>query len=311
MRSSSNHRRALTILEALILLVLFVILLGVFVTFLQKSREASNRVHCAEKLKQIGEAIYHFHGQVAPHILREDPKAGPKGIGYPHLPAARIADGYATWAVQLSPYLHGKHPLADWDIGRPYYAQPEAVRSAFLPGFLCPSRNRDTLISISGDASPGGKHHTGAVGDYACAAGTGDPADAWTTSEANGAIILGKVIEQKDERILAWVGRTSFSSLKRGRSYTILVGEKHVPPEGFGQAAFGDGSHYNGDHPASFSRIGGPGFAIAPSPTAPFNKNFGSYHPGLCQFLMADCSVRPMNNATSEEILGRLVNRHE
>jgi hypothetical protein len=84
-----------------------------------------------------------------------------------------------------------------------------------------------------------------------------------------------------------------------------------VPLEGVGQARFGDGSLYNGEHAANFSRVGGPGFGLAPSPTAPFNNNFGSAHSGFSQFLMADLSVRPMSNSVNERVLGNLIVRGE
>jgi hypothetical protein len=166
-------------------------------------------------------------------------------------------------------------------------------------------------LSISGDALIKGEHVPGALGDYACAAGDGDPQFAWTGPDANGAIILADVLEKQDDLILRWQSRTSVASLTRGLAYTILLGEKHVPPEGIGQAAFGDGSLYNGQHPASVSRVGGPGFGLALTPEAPMNNNFGSSHPGVCQFLMADTSVRALRVDVSEEVLGKMIVRQQ
>jgi hypothetical protein len=82
-----------------------------------------------------------------------------------------------------------------------------------------------------------------------------------------------------------------------------------VPLDHEGDAAFGDGSFYNGQHPASFSRVAGPGFPIAPSPNAPFNKNFGSAHNGICNFLLADSSRRALAINTSEHVLGEMARR--
>jgi prepilin-type processing-associated H-X9-DG protein len=44
---------------------------------------------------------------------------------------------------------------------------------------------------------------------------------------------------------------------------------------------------------------------------APFNKNFGSAHSGVCQFLMADGSFRAMATVTSEVVLGEMARRAE
>ena len=67
--------------------------------------------------------------------------------------------------------------------------------------------------------------------------------DSLTVHDANGAIILGEVLEKKGDLILQWRSRTSFVDLQqqRGLSYTFLVGEKHVPAEEWGNADAGDG----------------------------------------------------------------------
>jgi Protein of unknown function (DUF1559) len=300
-------RPGLSLLEVLVIVVLALIALGVLISFMQQSRETSRRAHCMNNLKLMGEAIFYYEG-TREHLLAARLKDA-RGPAQGTLPAARIADGYATWAVQIAPYLRGDDPLKAWDLQKPYFDQSAEARETSLPVFLCPARIRTSTLSVSGDTRPDGTNVPGAVGDYACAAGDGDPRHAWTGSDANGAIILGEVLHQEGDRILAWRSRTTLSSLKRGLSNTILLGEKHVPTGAFGQASSGDGSLYNGANPASFSRIGGPGYGLAPSPTAPFNQNFGSSHPGLCQFLMADISVRPMSNEISEEVLGKLIQR--
>jgi hypothetical protein len=122
-------------------------------------------------------------------------------------------------------------------------------------------------------------------------------------------MIVADVIGRKDGRIVDWSSRTSLAMLTRGDSYTFLLGEKHVQEGHIGDAAFGDGSLYNGSHPASFSRVAGPGFPLARSIVDPVNANFGSYHNGICHFLMADTSVRPMTIDTSEDVLGQLARR--
>ncbi len=231
-------------------------------------------------LRQIGEGIQAFHGE------RE------------FLPPARIADGYATWAVLLAPYAGREHPLQTWDAAKRFVDQDVKVRRAAMLIFFCPARTR-----------PAAAGPDGAMGDFAGVAGNGDPKHDWTGPNANGALILGEVLERHDDRIKKWRGRVTLQSLKRGLGYTLLVGEKHVPDGRFGEVVHGDGSLYDGRHPASFSRVGGPGFDLASSPTAPFNSNFGSAHPGRCQFLVADGSVRTLAIDTSADVLGELTTR--
>ena len=119
------------------------------------------------------------------------------------------------------------------------------------------------------------------------------------------------MLQRKGDRIVKWESRTSFESLTRGQSYTLLLGEKHALPDHLGDAEFGDGSLYNGARPANFSRIAGPGYPLAKAIDLPFNNNFGSWHNGICHFLMADGTVRPMAIDVSESVLGQLARRGE
>ena len=299
------NRKGLTVAEVLVLLFILLILLGVVLTFLRTMRTDADRAGCANNLRIIGQGIYEYRGNVPQKDLD-------MGKVNPPLPAARIADGYATWAVLLAPYVAGATPLKDWDLHKPYADQEAKTRETIIPLFFCPARKRSEFLSSKGDGPKGGEHNIpGALGDYACASGDGDPRFPYDSAKADGALILGEVLERKDNLILRWKSRTNYGSLKRGISNTILIGDKHVPLGGFGLAANGDGSLYNGGRPASFSRVGGTGFGLAPFLADPFNTNFGSNHPGVCLFLMADDSVRPIAINISEEILGQLIRRDE
>jgi prepilin-type processing-associated H-X9-DG protein len=292
----------LTRVEVGVVVVVALLGLGLLLVAINNGREQDRRLRCADNLKDIGRAVRLFHENKA----------------HPFLPAARIADRYATWAVQVAPFLpqpEEEHPLLRWDLQVSYYDQPAEVRQAQVPLYYCPSRRLTPGVSVSGDVPADGRpsrdHYAGALGDYAAASGNGDPAHPWDGPDANGALILGEVLRRDGDRIIRWRSRTRLDTLPRGQSHTILVGEKHVPAGHFGETAEGDGSLYNGDYPASSARIGGPGHGLARSPGDPFNLNFGSYHPGICQFLYADGHVEALANSVNEDVLGRLLNRLE
>jgi Protein of unknown function (DUF1559) len=292
-----NQRRGITLLEVLVVLILCVFAAGLAVVFIARHRENALSMQCRHNLKQIGEAFRAYHD--ASSVDKTSKR----------LPPARIAPGYATWAVLLAPHLSEDHPLHRWDKQASYFAQRDEVREARLILYFCPARIRTDTLSEAGDVNRAGTHLPGALGDYACVAGDGDIEHDWTGPNANGALVLADVIEAKGDRILAWQSRTRLASLTRGEAYTMLVGEKHVLVDHLGEAEFGDGSLYNGQIPANFARVAGPGFPLAPAIDAPFNKNFGSYHNGICHFLMADTSVRVMTADTSEFVLGELARR--
>jgi hypothetical protein len=299
MLASGERRWGWTRVEVIVLGLAGVLGLGLVVMLISGSRDPAQRTECKMHLKYLGDAIRIFHDTNN------------------MLPASCIAPGYATWAVQIAPLLkkdQGK-ALAAWDAGLqlPYYEQTAAAREAQVWVYYCPARRGPPQLSVSDDSAPDGKwkaqHVAGALGDYACAPGTGDPARPWTSIAAEGALILGEVLEKQGDRIKRWKSLTTMKSLKRGQAYTILLGEKHVPKDAFGQTAQGDGSLYNGDHPASFARIIGKDHGLAQAPTDPFKINFGSWHPGICQFLFADGSVDARVNNVDPELLAKWVPR--
>jgi type II secretory pathway pseudopilin PulG len=292
-----QRRLAITRLEVIIALVLCSFAAGLGIVRLARFREDAQQVQCRNNLRAIGKAFHAYH----------DASSANERLRY--LPPARIADGYATWAVLLAPHLVQEHPLHQWDKQQSYFAQKDEVRESRVIVFFCPARSRTGTLSLAGDLDKANKLFPGGLGDYACVAGDGSADHEWTGSKANGALVVAEVIVRKDSRILDWLSRTSLNSFTRGTAYTMLVGEKHVLAAHQGEAELGDGSVYNGQHPASFARIAGPGYPLADAVDAPFNNNFGSYHKGVCQFLMADGSFRALSTNTSELVLGRMARR--
>src|SRR5260370_21737010 len=106
-----RRRRGLTAVEVVVLVVILLIVVGVVLTAIPRMRERANRVRCEYNLEQVGKGMHRF--QDAKHFL----------------PASRIADGYATWAVQIAPYTKTGQTdqLTKWDLRKPYGAQPEEV----------------------------------------------------------------------------------------------------------------------------------------------------------------------------------------
>ncbi|MFO0968548.1 MAG: DUF1559 domain-containing protein [Gemmataceae bacterium] len=293
--------------HAIIIVVLVALGAGALFVFIARNRARAAYVTCAENLRRQGVAMY-----IRVDLKPEEVRAGKVGLGGPgSLPAARITTGYATWAVQLAPFFKTDSELGKWDLSLPFVDQPQTVRETSLAVFLCPARSRSSLIFS-------GKDGSGAVGDYACASGAGDPEAPWSGPNADGAIIEGEVDKRDGKRIVKWHSRTGFvdlvedekrGSTGRGLAYTILIGEKHVPRDGLLTLEAGDGSLYDGRRPNCYARAGGKGFPIAAGPDAPYQDNFGSYHAGFAQFMFADTHVDRMAVDMSEEVLGRLIRR--
>jgi hypothetical protein len=84
----------------------------------------------------------------------------------------------------------------------------------------------------------------------------------------------------------------------------------HVPMGKLGQSPQ-DAFIFNGDNVYNFARLGGPTTPIATDMRGEGSDlvRWGSWHSGICQFALADGSVRAISNRIDTDTLGRLCNR--
>src|SRR5262249_60091142 len=119
--------------------------------------------------------------------------------------------------------------------------------------------------------------------------------------------------------IASWRSMNGFADITDGLSNTLLIGEKQVNPDKFGQQPFGDNSIYNGDDIRTIVRVAGrqlPGpidrpLASGPNDAFRPDERFGSAHAGGCQFVLCDGSVRTLQNSINIDILTRLAVRND
>jgi prepilin-type processing-associated H-X9-DG protein len=93
----------------------------------------------------------------------------------------------------------------------------------------------------------------------------------------------------------------------------LLVGEKHVPLGRFG-IGWLDSSIYNGNYTPPSCRAAGPDAPLATSPDyykIDMPAIFGSYHPGVCQFVFCDGSVHALPVSIDRRTLGLLACRND
>lgn len=101
------------------------------------------------------------------------------------------------------------------------------------------------------------------------------------------------------------------ASISDGSSNTFLAGELHIPRDQINKQPY-NGAIFNGEDVAAYSRVGGPGVPLLP-PNMESGPvfGFGSWHPGVCNFVMADGSTHAVALTLDTILLGDLCHRSD
>ena len=316
-----------TLVELLVVIAIIGVLIALLLPAVQAAREAARRAQCTNHLKQLALAMHNFHD--AHKIL---PPAGGMGQGEP------------TWGLRLMPFIEEASSRGMWepyiDLNHCYYYATQKARETQPPVHFCPSRRapQDNLFSKernSRGSVPGGP---GALSDYAGNAGNVDTlACQAPPSSCNyrptGVIMYpfqsggNCTLDPADSDKIIWSHKINFKRITDGTSKTLLLGEKHVRPDEYGLVAGGDISFYNDDLFDSTMRIAGVSsvaeaggrakdIPLAEGPHNDLNDDnraaqFGSMHPGICQFAMCDGSVRAISVFATTDVLRHLAHRSD
>lgn len=298
-RQPANEiRRGFTLVELLVVIAIIGVLVSLLLPAVQAARESARRMQCSNNLRQLGIATHTFHDT----------------LGF--LPPAFIGDnsdtpnGWATWAALILPYIEGSNQYAQWDIRYRVSQQPAQAVQTQIKTYICPSRPLPVL-SVSDFSTSGG-----ALSDYAASFGT-----AANYTSSNGAIIPNMPYVALDSAgswiVTKWEGQTRLADLTDGTSNTFLFGEKHIRPNSL-RGKNEDRSVFSGVR-NTHRRMAG----IAPNgdlrPLLPpraqtpalANSSFGGPHPGVCQFVFGDGSVKPVKTAVDLHTLTYLVQRND
>ena len=305
----TRPRFAFTLVELLVVIAIIGILIALLLPAVQAAREAARRMQCANHLKQIGLAIHGFHS-----MRNALPPAGTRGAGE------------VTMFVHLLPFMEQEVAYELWDPQQEYafYKAPAEARETQVPSYGCPTRRSPMLSDPDTSNHLPGQGGPGALGDYAACSGNRYPS--WDT-DAHGALLYSNTLAptpshyRGGDGLFALHCPTSFKSISDGTSNTFFVGEKHVRPEDYGKVdvTTQDNSIYNDNWMGTACRIAGRGphgdFPLAEGEMhdlGPLRRwQFGSDHPGVCNFTMGDGSVRGVSVTIDLEVLRMLAMRDD
>ena len=300
--SASRISRAFTLIELLVVIAIIAVLIALLLPAVQAARESARRTQCLNNLKQIGLAIHNYHGThdtFPPGYISNT--QGNQSTGQD------IGPGWGWGAMLLnnleqSPlYNSVNFSLLTSDPGS------QTVRMASLSVFLCPSN-----AGVTGPLTI--KDGTGNVlvsdltpGQYVAVAGQWEPEE--FPAPNNGIFYRNSRIGLRD--------------ITDGSSNTLMAGERSqnvanatwVGMIPFGQACNNPKWPVQDCEASNVLILGHTG----PSPDeawidVPNYKkagadDFHSLHPGGCNFLFGDGSIRFVKETVNPQVFSYLATR--
>jgi len=311
MSVSSSRRSAFTLIELLVVIAIIAILIALLLPAVQRVREAANRATCANNLKQIGLACLNYEAErstlptsrdVAVPYPGEITELKTPNTVEPDNDEGASANGVDTTFSEILPYLEQQVLYNGFDQSSPYTGQSLDIIQTSAPVYFCPTRrtmgNSTPAITGTSVTDPvTGKSGRGALGDYASSIGTtGDDYYNQTGVPPNGAIQLGE--NGKGIRL---------KTITDGTSNTLLIGEKHVALSQFGRASQ-DCSIYDSGYYNCYCRGAGLTYPLVQNINDTKAQVFGSWHPGVVQFVFCDGSVHSLGIDLDPQTLEYLAN---
>jgi prepilin-type N-terminal cleavage/methylation domain-containing protein/prepilin-type processing-associated H-X9-DG protein len=287
--ASGHVRRGFTLVELLVVIAIIGILVALLLPAVQAAREAARRSQCGNHLKQIGIALHNYHD-----VQRSFPP------GSIFLGVCCSDESYTSWTISILPYL---------EQGALYeqYHQTETnesvlnqlVREHYVPVYVCPSEPDTRTLSEPESGPANDLNLLYRPGSYRGVGGRSDGSGWWDNFPQHQSLPRSwrGPLHVVDGRLTT----ETFASCTDGTSNTLFVGEYGTRTRTRRRTywAYSYSSYNKSDVVpesrtllADFDRcaaIGGLGGLQACS------RGWGSFHPGVLQYLMCDGSVRTVS----------------
>ncbi len=332
MRSLRAPKRGFTLVELLVVIAIIGILIAMLLPAIQAAREAARRANCANNLKQIGTGVQLYADRNSEQ-LPPSAWAGYSWLAlmFPVMEQAPVWENYLKFVPGTTSANGPTNNTADRTglNGLTNSVNSQDFRAAI---YICPTRGyrqgqwgRAQAVDYVGvgvtyrpssdypATAPYNVHYT-STGSTARAA-------AWLNGPIVGPGSTQTVMNSAGEPQIIIRSAVSIGGVTDGMSYTAIAGEKHVTPQTLGVAgpdyphcvAYVTGGYNAG-------KIIGLGLApradfpplTTPVPASPQPDEwfmFGSWHPGVTQFVYGDTRVAAVKNfatpATMQAMGGR------
>jgi len=308
--------RGFTLIELLVATLILAVLIALLLPAVQAAREAARRVQCQNNLKQVGLALHGYHDAWLsfPPAYLTRPSTG-----------LELGPGWA-WGALILPHLDQRplYDAANFDFS---YGDPNSPDDAGLGGLFANATARRAVVSVflcpSGggsdgplDLGAGSGSVDGTAGQYVSSAG-------WIDSSRPP--IRGTGVLYPNSRV-------SLADIGDGAGATLMAGERSRDlADATWSGVFGSraepiplctkkGRPVRSCVAMMFLLMGRSGPAAdvvsgsvpggqAPNAQGAGADGFASRHPGGCQFLLADGSVRFIKESVAPPVFRALASR--